>query len=60
VRGGAQFELTDWLRSAFELSLTYVPLAEEGISNTVAIRNVTGVSEGLFLARLSYIARFGL
>ncbi len=60
VRGGAQFELTSWLRSAFELSVTYVPFAEEPISNTVAIRNVRGVGEGMFLARLTYIARFGL
>lgn len=60
ARGGAQFELTSWLRSAFELSVSYVPFATEEISNTVAIRNVSGVAEGLFLARLTYIARIGL
>lgn len=60
VRGGMQFDLASWLQSSVELSVSYVPLGVESISNTVEIREVTGLEEALLLVRANFIARFGL
>lgn len=59
ARGGFQFDLTQWLRSAVDLSVSVVPLDVEPISNTIRSRNVTGLRESLVLVTLSYIARIG-
>ena len=60
VRSGIRLELMSWLQTSFELSLSYVDLGAETITDTKTARQVQAAPEALVLTRLIFSVWLGV
>ena len=60
LRGGARVAMNEWLAGLVELSLLYIPIGHDSLTNTRQARDVHTTSDSLFIARLTYSVRLSL